>query len=327
MKNEKQKGIPVIDYLPYSERTASNEYKNALQKVLKDGMTRKVQFHDGTMRKFFGIPMEFPMKNGFPLITERKISEKLMRCAIAEIIGFIHGATTLSELESFGLPKYWWERWTELSRVQSADGIPYFNLPENDKGEHLGRFSYGGIWGHFPTQEGGEINQWENVIKQMIKSPTALTHRVTNWYPPGIIVPDGKRQVVVAPCHGDVQIDLDPENKLLTLIHLQRSADIATGVPWNMIHYGTVGMMLSCVLEYTFDMYKHIMIDAHIYMDKQEANIKKMLQRESYPFPTVTLEFETTGDPIKDFFAIRPEHFHLANDYQAHPYFKIDTEL
>lgn len=328
------KKVPVVKYLPYEDRPTNSEYYNALRRIWDEGTTRNPEFHNGTVIKFFTNVMKFNMREGFPIITERKIStangdsEKMMRWAIAEIIGFIHGATTLSELEKFGLPKFWWRRWVESSHIQSSDGIKYFNLPETDIGEHLGRFSYGGIWGRFPTMDGGETNQWENVILQMIKSPTAFTHRVTNWYPPGIIAPkgQGKRQVVVAPCHGDVQIELDPENRILTLIHLQRSADVPVGVPYNMIHYPAIGMMLACVLGYTFETYHHVMIDSHFYVEKQEENVKILLTREPMRLPTVTLDFEPTGDPVKDFFAIRPEHFHLS-DYYSHPYMKIETEL
>jgi len=316
----------IVKYLPYEDRPLDYQYKVTLQKILQEGSLRgRVEFHGGEVQKYFNNPMKFKMAYGFPVITDRDIGEYFHH-AIAEIIGFIHGATTLGELEKFGLPKWWWKRWTKVEHITNSDGSPKFDLPENDIGEHLGRFSYGGIWGSYPDGKGGYINQWENLIKAMMKSPSAFTHRVTNWYPPGIIVPDGKRQVVVAPCHGDVQIDLDVERKLLTLIQLQRSADVATGVPYNMIHYPTIGMMLSCVLGYEFDTYYHIMIDSHIYMDKQLENVKILLERESRRLPTVTLNFKPTGDPVKDFFSIRPEHFQLS-DYDPHPKMKIDTEV
>jgi len=324
--NKKVEKVPIVKYLPFEERSPSSEYRNALLNISLSGETRDPQFHEGTMSKYFGNIMRFPMKNGFPLITERKITETALRYAMAEVIGFIHGATTLKELESFGLPKFWWERWTNLDRVCDKGGECHFDLPDNDKGEHLGRFSYGGIWGRFPGPNGTEINQWENVIKQMIKYPSALTHRVTNWYPPGIIVPDGKRQVVVAPCHGDVQIELYPEHKELTLIHTQRAADMPTGVPYNMIHYAGIGMMLSCVLEYTMKTYIHIMNDSHMYNENQRKIVYELLKREPRCLPTVELRFETTGDPVADFFAIRPEHFHL-KDYHPHPAMRVDTEL
>lgn len=321
-----QKTKPVINYLPFTERDISLEYHNALKKISTSTDVRDPEFHEGTMTKYLGNTMRFPMEHGFPLITERKITETAMRYAMAEVIGFIHGATTLSELESFGLPKFWWERWVNLGRVQNKDGTSWVDLPENDKGEHLGRFSYGGIWGRFPGVDGEEINQWENVIKQIVAKPSALTHRVTNWYPPGIIVPDGKRQVVVAPCHGDVQIDIYPERRILNIVHVQRAADVPTGVPYNMVHYAGIGMMLSLVLGYTFKTYVHIMVDSHMYNEKQKEIVSELLTREPKRLPTVELLFEPTGDPVKDFFAIRPEHFHLS-DYHPHPSMRVDTEL
>lgn len=321
----KEKEVPVVNYLPFEERIPCSQYRNVLETIQNVGREFNPQFHEGTMKKYYGDQMRFEMKHGFPLITEREITEKMMRYAIAEIIGFIHGATTLSELENFGLPKFWWKRWTELDHVTNKDGTCKFDLPENDKGEHLGRFSYGGIWGKFPTQDGGTINQWENVIRQMVKYPSALTHHVTNWYPPGIIVPDGKRQVVVAPCHGDVHISLEPEPRKLIVNHVQRSGDGPTGLPYNMVHYPAIGMMLAKVLGYTFDLYIHTILDSHIY-SIQDENVNILLERGPRRLPTVTLDFETTGDPVTDFFAIRPEHFHLS-DYDPHPKLKVDTVL
>lgn len=317
--------LPVVNYLPYPERKINTEYRDALLRIINKGEEMNPVFHEGTMRKYHGNQMRFEMEHGFPLITEREITEKTMRYAIAEIIGFIHGAVTLTELEKFGLPKFWWKRWTEESHVLKPDGTPKFDLPQTDKGEHLGRFSYGGVWGSFPTENGETINQWENVIKQMISAPSALTHRVTNWYPPGIIVPNGKRKVVVAPCHGDVQITLNPEIKSLVLDHIQRSADVPTGVPYNMIHYPAIGMMLAKVLEYTFTLYTHTMVNSHIYSGQNE-NVQTLLARKPRKLPTVHLNFETTGDPVKDFFAIRPEHFSLS-DYDPHPALKVETVL
>lgn len=322
-----------VKYLPFNKRKVNSEYRKALKRILKEKDVRgTVQFHGGEVSKFLGNLMEFDMRHGFPMITERKLetkdgnSEKMMRYAIAEVIGFIHGAMTLTALKKYGLPKYWWKRWTNLDHVRDKKGKPYFDLPKTHVGEHLGRFSYGGVWAKFPKENGGTTNQWKNVIKMAVKNPSAFTHHITNWYPPGIIVPNGKRKVVVAPCHGDVHIDIDPVKKILNLIHVQRAADVPVGVPYNMIHYPAIGMMLACVLGYEFRIYKHFMEDSHIYLDKQKKNVDILLKRKPKRLPTVTLKFKPTGNPVKDFFAIRIEHFHLS-DYDAHPAMKIETEL
>lgn len=315
---------PVVKYLPYELRPVNMEYRNTLIKIKDEGEDFNPEFHDDPLRKVHQHVMRFRMEDGFPLITEREISEKFLRYAIAEIIGFIHGAVTLTELENFGLPKYWWRRWVEKDRVMKG-GECIFDLPKDFIGEHLGAASYGGVWGKFPTPDGGSINQWERVIKQMIKHPSALTHRVVNWYPPLTINPDGKRAVVVAPCHGDVQVTLNPATKTLVLDHIQRSGDVPTGVPYNMIHYPAIGMMLAHVLGYTFTHYNHNLVNGHIY-ERQWEDVDKMLKRRPRKMPTVNLQYELSGDPVADFFGIRPEHFSL-EDYHPHPGIKVDTPL
>lgn len=316
---------PIVRYLPYQERDVNKEYRRALLRIKGEGEDYTAKFHDQGLRKYHSNIMRFNMSHGFPLITEREITEKVFRYAVAEIIGFIHGAVTLSELEKFGLPKFWWKRWTDVEHITNPDGSPKFDLPENDIGEHLGEMSYGGVFAKFPTADGSTINQWERLIKTMVKSPSAMTHRVTNWYPPTMIVPNGKRKVVVAPCHGDVQVTLDEKKKTLVLDQIQRSADMPTGVPYNMIHYPAIGMMLAHVLGYTFTHYNHVMVNSHVYA-KQWPQVNELLRREARALPTVKLDFELTGDPAADFFAIRAEHFSVW-DYHPHEAMKIDTSI
>lgn len=316
---------PIVRYLPYEERTVNKEYRRALIRIRDDGYDFKPEFHTDQMRIYHSNVMRFFMSDGFPLITEREISLELFHGAIGEIIAFIHGAVRPSEMEKYGMRKGWWRRWAEVKHVTNPDGTQKFDLPADAIGDHIGDASYGGVWGKFPTADGTTINQWERVIKMMVKSPTALTHRVVNWYPPTTIVPDGKRKVVVAPCHGDVQVTLCPETKALILDHIQRSADVPVGVPYNMIHYAAIGMMLAHVLGYTFATYNHVMVNSHIY-ERQWKDVEELLSRRSKRLPTVNLDFELTGDPVADFFAIRPHHFSVS-DYHPLAAMKIDTPV
>ena len=316
---------PVVRYLPFDERDPNKEYRRALQRIKTEGYDYSPEFHTDPMRIYHTNVMRFNMSHGFPLITEREIGLELFHGAIGEIVAFIHGEVRPSEMEKYGMRKGWWKRWARKEHVTNLDGSQKFDLPPDAIGDHIGDASYGGVWGKFPTADGTTINQWERVIKMMIKSPTALTHRVVNWYPPTTIVPDGNRRVVVAPCHGDVQVTLNPATKSLVLDHIQRSADVPVGVPYNMIHYAAIGMMLAHVLGYTFTHYNHTMVNSHIY-ERQWDDVAELLSRTSEILPTVKLNFELSGNPVADFFAIRPHHFSVS-DYKAHPAMKIDTPV
>ncbi len=306
---------PIVKYLHHEERDPSRQYREALRRIKQLGTKMVPTFHPDPATIHMGNEMRFKMNQGFPIITERKISTKMFRGALGEVIGFLNGATDLATLESFGCPPLWWERWVTAEKCAS------FGIPTGCLG--VGS-TYGDVWTKFPAGDGTTVNQWEQTIRNIMNSPGAFTHRITNWYPPAIIVP-GKRTVSVAPCHGDVQIMVFPETKELRLTNIQRSGDVPVGIAFNLIEYAAVGMMLAHVLGYTFTEYCHFIVNSHIY-DCQWTHVDELLRREARGLPTVTLDFPLSGDPVADFFAIRPEHF-TVTDYNPHPAMFIPTPI
>lgn len=257
-----------------------------------------------------GSLLRFPMSNGFPLMTERDLSGNFFSGALAEHIAFLHGARTHKELSSWGCK--WWRRW--VTKEKCAD----FGLPEGD----LGPGSYGAAWTNFPTAEGPSVNQIENVIELLKKAPHLRTLRISNWIPQ-YTVPGrtNRRQVVVAPCHGDIHILAYPETKELDIIHVQRSADVPVGLVFNIIQYAAFGLMVAQIIGYRMNELVHFIADGHIY-EEQIPSVEKLLEREPSIFPTVSL-----NPSIKDIFDFRPEHFTIGDDYNPHPAMTIPTPV
>lgn len=303
------KETEVVKYLPPEARVADTQYYNLLEHIYRKGKVVH-PIHGEPARMITGAQLRFSMENGFPVITERDLSGSLFRGALAEHIAFLHGARTLDELRSHGVPDSFWERW--VTEKKCAD----FGLPPGD----LGTASYGEAWTRFPKREGGTFNQITAVIDQIQRMPFLRTHHITSWYPPEIIGPPGTRRVVVAPCHGDIYINMFPDVRELTIQHVQRSADLPVGVAFNIIQYAAFGMMLAKVLGYTFTELVYHFIDVHIY-ERQYQHVEELLARKPYPFPTVTLTKDT--DDIMEF---RPEDFVL-KDYVAHPKMFIPTPI
>jgi thymidylate synthase len=316
-----QKGTQVL--ARFGQTPINATYRDLLDTIVRKGKKISPTFHEGYALVYPAYTMRFNMQEGFPTVTEREVTEKMLSGALGECIGFLHGATTLKELEDYGCPPHWWEKWTDPSHIHTSDGVPKFDLPTQEGG-HLGELSYGGIWARFPSIYGGTTNQWKNVLHHLQKSAGAFTHRVTNWHP-DILTTTHKRKVVVAPCHGDVQVLLFPETKELVLHHTQRSGDCPTGVVLNMIEYAGIGTMLAHVLGYTFTEYVHHIINAHIY-EMQLPYVEKLLQEPQRPFPKMELRFPLTGNVENDFFSIRPHHFYRT-EYTSGPFMKIPTPL
>src|SRR3989344_2557012 len=230
-------------YLPIEQRTVDTQYKDCLRKIKDEGVLVKHPFQtEGRFTLLTLPPMIYKLSNGFPMLTERKIS--FWRKPIQELFAFINGVDDAQVLaEEWGV-NWWMEKWATPEKCADFGLMPY----------KMGRGSYGASleWsphhkvtriedGADDTGEGGAnivlpFRQYEHLIKQIKKYPGIATHKVTTWIPAYCLEHESlKRQVVVAPCHGDVEVTiLDCK---LTLRMDQRSADFPIGVPSNMIQY------------------------------------------------------------------------------------------
>src|ERR1700723_2023592 len=92
------------DYLPYTQRRISTEYRDMLEAIRDTGpRVRTKQGVDALA--LAGCQMRFAMAHGAAVITERSIGGFAPK-AIGELCAFINGARTLDELAEFGCD--WW---------------------------------------------------------------------------------------------------------------------------------------------------------------------------------------------------------------------------
>jgi len=313
----------MINYKPLEERTPDTQYQDLLQ-YIRDNGKDKVPIHarldenKGTghanSKEVTGRMISYDMSNGFPVLTERNL-KKAFKGAIGELVGFLNGAKTLDDLEKYGMPRVWWENWVTKEKCD------IFGLPEGN----LGDGSYGAtLVGN--TKEGFKFDQVLAIERQMKKMPFLRTHVLTTWNPAlsmGDEEQGFKRQVIVAPCHGNfIHFTLFDDAKELEMTHTQRSADIPVGAQFNIIEWSILGLMVSHILGYTFTKYTHFFSNPHYY-DLQEDSVTELLHREPKRFPTVKIKEGCTATSLKDF---RPDDFEI-EDYDSHPWFKIPTPV
>ncbi|MCC2631475.1 MAG: thyA [Patescibacteria group bacterium] len=289
----------VVDYKPYKDRTHDTQYRDALIRILQEGIRGPSTQGTDTLTLFGGLSMAFDFENGFPLITERSIMG-FWKQSLGEMCCFINGGVTLEELHDYGCT--FWDKFATEKKCAKR------KLPPG----HLGEHSYGGAFANFPTEDGKGFNQFKHIVEQIKELPDLRTHYVSPWYPPDIVRGEGKQQkLVVAPCHGWVHARI--LNGGLYLHMMQRSADFPVGVPSNMAQYAALTLMLAHVTGYPAKRFTHTFSDAHIYVD-QIPQVEEMIAREPKRFPTVTLKTEG----IESLFDFRKEHFEL-DDYDPHP--------
>jgi len=290
-------------YKSVEERVPDTQYRDALARIVCEGEQTQNPFQTTATRTLLTLPpMVFDLTNGFPVITERKIG--FWRTPIAELLAFIHGVRDAEVLASWWGVSWWKNQWA------TAEKCVQFGLEPHD----LGWGSYGEAFNHFPTLEGTGFNQFEHLIKQIRWNPGLKTHIISPWIPQYCLQHEGlQRQVVVAPCHGWIQVTII--NGKLNLRMDQRSADFPIGVPANIIQYAALTIMIAHVTGFEPYRYIHSAHDAHVYVN-QLGHVEQIMSREPRPFPSLHLTEE--GKDVEDLFQFRPHHFEL-RDYNPHP--------
>ncbi|MCC7500813.1 thymidylate synthase [Candidatus Nomurabacteria bacterium] len=281
-------------YRPLSERTPDTQYRDNLQQILTSGrFIKETQQGKGALTCFGTTQrMVFDLRNGFPLITSRKLG---FRMPIREITAFMNGVRDIDELSNVWGCKFW-----DDYKGRGKE----FDMEPND----LGPGSYGAAFAAYPMPGGGTWNQFEHVVRQVREFPYLRTIRVTPWIP--FYTARGHRKVIVAPCHGDLFFRVIDNELHMEMI--QRSSDMALGVPNNTVQYAALLLMLCQVTGRDPGLFIHTLVDAHIYED-QVPYMEELVKRTPLPFPSMKVDPSVT-----DLFKFRAEHFTLY-EYEAHP--------
>lgn len=313
-----------IKYKEFSERPIDYQYHNLLKKLKKEGI-KKTPIHARLVEnsqknhqssyELTGEVLSYNLENGFPVLTERDLSKSFKGC-LGELVAFLNGAHTLEDLKKYGCPEIFWKDWVTKEKCAQ------FNLSEGD----LGLGSYGASLARFHTRDGNFFDQVTAILNNILKAPYLRTHVISTWNPPYSMGDEDqgiKREVVVAPCHGNfVHFILFDEQKELQVTHTQRSADVPVGLQFNIIQWSAIGLMLAYLLDYKYTKYTHFISNPHYY-DIQTGAIDELLSRGPKQLPTVKLVPKGERKRIQDF---RVEDFELS-DYFPHEGFRINTPI
>lgn len=319
-ENQIQKITESFQYNP--ERKPDWQYHELLR-IIKTMGQEAVSGMDEPSIEILGHQMRFDLtEGGFPLITERDLMRgtkqeiidsyesntkfrpvgAAVKQGLAEVIAFMNGARTETELEAYGCN--FWKPWTSNPEKAAKRGLELGDL---------GPGSYGAAFKNFPMINGETFDQYKNMIAQIKSRPELRTHIITPYIPQYISRAPGQTQkVLVVPCHGLQHFNVNVEKQEISLVHWQRSADTPIGLPFNMANYAAMLMMVGQVTGLKPKELIFQLSNAHIYNQHTEK-VDELLSREPYAFPEMYLDPSITE--LEDF---RPEHFYIKN-YKAHP--------
>lgn len=285
------------------------QYHDLLRTILEHGRERPDRTGTGT-RGIFGYQMRFDLREGFPLVTTKKLHTKSI---IHELLWFLRGETNVTSLQEQGVRI--WNEWA------TAEQTAKFGRKEGDLGP-----VYGHQWRNFGASKLEDGSYAKNGVDQIMSllvdlktRPFSRRHIVTGWNP------KEADQVALPPCHTLFQFYVSPPEKEgerpeLSCQLYQRSADAFLGVPFNIASYALLTMMVAHVSGMVAREFIHSFGDAHLYRNHFEQ-AKIQLAREPRPLPTMTL------DPaVTDLFAFRYEHFTLTG-YDPHPHIAAEVSV
>lgn len=254
------------------------QYLGLLDHVLRNGVRKTDRTGTGTL-SVFGYQMRFNLREGFPLLTTKKLH---LKSIIHELLWFISGDTNIRYLRENGVRI--WNEWAD------EDG-------------NLGPV-YGSQWRSWPAADGRKIDQLLAVADSIRNNPDSRRHIVSAWNAGEI------ERMALPPCHILFQFYV-AEGKLSCQLY-QRSCDIFLGVPFNIASYALLTMMMAQVTGLECGEFIHTLGDAHIYLNHIEQ-VNLQLTREPFGLPSMTLNPE-----VREITSFKYEDFTLSG-YQAHP--------
>lgn len=234
------------------------QYQDLLNHILNNGIDRGDRTGTGT-RGVFGYQMRFNLSDGFPLLTSKFTSFRLIK---TELLWFLSGDTNEHNLAAMN--NNIWNEWA------------------TDDGQ-LGPI-YGKQWRSWGP---GGIDQIANAIHTIKTNPNSRRIIVSAWnvddLPDESISPQENvlnGQMALAPCHAFFQFYV-VGGKLSCQIY-QRSVDTMLGLPFNIASYAAlVHMIAQCCGLQVGDLV-WVGGDTHIYNNHIEY-VSELASREPYP--------------------------------------------
>lgn len=309
-----------------------------LEDILSNGVEKKDRTGTGTISTF-GRQIRHDMKDGFPLLTTKKMAWKTMA---RELLWFLSGSTNI--------------KWLVDNNCNIWNGDAYRkyhqSFPEAammSKEQFIGcvkkHDAFAERWGDLGPVYGNQWRGWRGIDTSEMRTTTYNIDQIQNLINELKTNPDSRRLMVNAwnvgelsemtlpPCHYGFQVYtrlttreekiVNPgKYRAISLMWNQRSVDTFLGLPFNIASYGLLLEILAKEVNMIPDELIGNLGDVHLYSNHIEQ-AKEQINRESYPLPKLKLitnhNFRAAMAGKMD--EILLDDFVLIN-YQAHPSIK-----
>lgn len=230
-------------------------YLNLIKHILENGTEKGDRTGTGTLSTF-GYQMRFDLKQGFPLVTTKRLH---LKSIVHELLWFLKGDTNIKYLNDNGVSI--WNEWA-------------------DETGNLGPV-YGHQWRSWNAPNGETIDQLAEIVLSLKQNPDSRRHIVSAWNVGAL------NQMALPPCHLLFQFYV--ANNQLSCQLYQRSADVFLGVPFNIASYSLLTHMVA--QQCGLDVGEFIWTggDCHLYQNHLEQ-AKLQLTRDPLPLPSLQIK-------------------------------------
>ena len=193
------------------------QYKQMCRDILKNGKYKPDRTNTGTI-SYFGYQARYPLSDGFPLLTTKKVYFKGI---LAELLWFISGSTNIRPLvlQNVNIWNEWPYETFKKSKDYNGETIQEFALKIKEDEKFAAKYGelgpvYGKQWRDFFG-----VDQIKELEKELKENKFSRRLIVCAWNPAQI------KEMALPPCHAFFQFYVSEDNKLSCQLY-QRSADV-----------------------------------------------------------------------------------------------------
>lgn len=289
------------------------QYLDLLNKITSEGSIKGDRTGTGT-KSIFGHQMRFDLRDGFPLLTTKKV---FLKGIIHELLWFLKGDTNIAYLIENGVHiwdndayRYYGELCAKMG-VEPVSRDEFMTAASKSQPSDIEGYSYGDLgpvyghqWRSWAGADGSIVDQIREVLATIKGSPNSRRMIVSAWNVAQI------DQMALPPCH--VMFQFYVADGRLSCQLYQRSADTFLGVPFNIASYALLLMMMARECGLDAGEFIHTLGDTHLYLNHMEQ-VAEQLTRTPRPLPTMKI----TSDK-ESIFELKYEDFKLEG-YDPYP--------
>jgi thymidylate synthase len=281
------------------------QYKELSYHILNFGVDKADRTGTGT-KSIFGWQIRHNMKDGFPLLTTKKMAWKSI---VTELLWFLRGDTNIKFLHDNNC-HIWDGDYIKSGRTDGELG-PIYGAQWR---------KWGGLQDLTDDDKPIYLDQIANLINELKINPDSRRLMVSAWNVGEL------DQMILPPCHYSFQCYVR-EGKYLSLMWNQRSVDTFLGLPFNIASYGLLLEIIAKEVNMIPDELIGNLGDVHLY-NNHIKQAEEQLSRTPYELPKLNINSEWWDKPF--FEAVKSDNFCKClleediqlYDYKSHPAIK-----